>query len=348
MKILILVPDMSMGGVTTVVKNINHGMQLNKYIVEIVCIRNDDKYVNLHANNKKDFLKALNNLRKIIREFKPDVVHSHTIFPHIVLLIYKFFFNRKLKVVCTEHGSLQEDKKNNINFILFKFLSKLANKVVFVSDFSKNTYLKNNIVKSNNCHVIYNGIESDNLTLSKKSNSEYRFCYVGRFSPEKNLLLLLNAFKEIDSKKNKKLYLIGDGDNKRELQKYCLDKNIDDVFFLGFQQDVLPLIKEMDCIVLTSFTEGLPTVILEAYSRCTLAISTNCGGVNEIIRDSKFISKDFKVESMANIMDFVMSLDELMVEKYVRKNYELVSDYFSLLNMINKYNKLYNEVVSFD
>lgn len=347
MKILLLVPDMNIGGVTTVVKNINDGMQNNNHTVKIVCIRSNEDFFNLQVNSKKDFLKALKNLKKIVGDFKPDIIHSHTIFPHIILLMYKFFFNRKINVICTEHGSFQENDKYNVNFILFMLLSRFANKIVFVSDFSRKTYLKNNIVKSDDSHVIYNGITSKDEVFSK-NNNEYKFCYVGRFSHEKNLYLLLNAFKNIESMRNKKLYLIGDGDLKKELEDYCLEKKINDVFFLGFKDNVLPLVQEMDCIVLTSFTEGLPTVILEAYSKYTLAISTNCGGVSEIIRDSQFISKDFKVESMTHIMDFVMNMDELMVQKQVRKNYKLVSDCFSLSNMINQYSELYNEVVDLD
>lgn len=348
MRILLLVPDMNIGGVTTVVKNLYEGLKIKKDEVKLICIKADENYSSLNSNRKIDLFKAIANLKKNIDHFNPDLVHSHTIFSHILILIYKFIYNKKIKVICTEHGSFQESNKYNILFIIFGALARLANEVVFVSDFSRKSYIKNNIVSEDKTKVIYNGISIGEVNFSKKLDDKYKFCYVGRFSTEKNLFLLIDAFSNLKTDKNKILYLIGDGEIRKELESYCLDKKINNVIFLGFRKDVLNIIETMDCLVLSSLTEGLPTVVLEAYTKCTLAISTNCGGINEIIKDKRFISKGFDVESMIDVMHFVVNIDESEALECLENNYNFVSSKFSLSKMVDIYSKLYREVIAFD
>lgn len=351
MRIIILVPDMTMGGVTTIVRNLDQGIKEYSFKAKIVSLKREDNVENLCMTNKFSIFKALIIFWKISKSFKPDIIHSHTIFSHIIALLYKFIFNKSVKVICTEHGSLENKNKNKLVFILFRLLSKMANKIVFVSKFSLSSYVSNKIVSQFNSMVIYNGIgiyEANTIEKNKFKNKEgVNFCYIGRFSPEKNLTLLLEAYKILIEKNEKdiNLTLIGDGEQREQLKEYCRQNRLDKINFLGFRSDVHDILKTMDCLVLSSFTEGLPTVVLEAYLQRTLVVSTNCGGVSEIIIDKDFISFDFLEESLADRMSYVLNLDYSTRCRIQEENYNFVLDNFSLEKMIISYVQLYKEVL---
>lgn len=350
MRIIMLVPDMNMGGVTTIVRNLDEGLKEYNVTSKIVSLKKEVDVESLYMNSKFSILKALISFNKISKSFKPDIIHSHTVFSHIIALLYKFFFNKSVKVVCTEHGSFEIKNKNKFVFILFRLLSNISNKIVFVSKFSLFSYVSNNIVNKFNSIVIYNGIKIYDMDMVVKNkyqiNKEINLCYIGRFSPEKNLNLLLESYRILIKENNNliNLTLIGDGEQKEQLKEYCSQNNLDKIKFLGFRSDVQDILKTMDCLVLSSFTEGLPTVVLEAYSQRVFVVSTNCGGVKEIIKNEDFISKDFKAETLADRMKYVINLCEVEKEKNKNYNFRLLNDKFSLENMVLNYINLYKDI----
>lgn len=350
MKVLFLIPDLKMGGVTTIVKNIESNLKERGYESKIISLR-DESIENLAMSKKTDLIRALFKFNSIISNYKPDIIHSHTVFPHIIALLYKIFFNRNICIVTTEHGSFQKIHKKNIVFKLFKYLSKYSNKVTFVSDFSSLSYIQNNIVDPRKVKVIHNGINKELQTrkLSLQKKKVFKFCFIGRFSYEKNIKLLLDAFsqlRKIQRGKEISLYLIGDGEEKQKMEDYCLAENIDNVKFFGFRNDIDKILSQMDCLVLSSLTEGLPTVIIEAFAQNVLVVSTDCGGVKEIIEDISFVADNNNVRSLVEKMNFVLNMDDSTIEIVKNKNYSNYKLKFSSDVMIKAYESLYHEVLN--
>lgn len=355
MRILYLVPDFKIGGVTTVVQSIDAGMRANGYNSKIICLKELDSanFENLKMNSKFDLIKALYRLRKIVSEYKPDIIHSHTIYSHIMALLYKILFNKNMVIINTEHGSFVDSQNNELIFKIYKFLSSYASKITFVSNFSATTYLENKIVLQDKVIVIYNGIDPQEDIIDKYNiielKNEFKFCYVGRFSQEKNVILLIKAFEKLQEEKTVKdvsLYLIGDGEEDIFLKNYCSKNNIKNINFLGFRKDVVKILNLMDCIILSSLTEGLPMVILEAYANKVLAVSTDCGGVKEIITDMNFIAKNNDLFSLLETMKYIMSLDIQSKERIKADNYNYYKGKFSSNIMVKSYENLYKEVLN--
>ncbi|QOW44511.1 glycosyltransferase family 4 protein [Acinetobacter piscicola] len=353
MKILYVVPDFKVGGVTTVVQSLDAEMKSRGCDSKIICLKQSENQLDsLNINSKLDLILALLRLKKIVSEYKPDIIHSHTIFPHLIVLLYKFLFNRKIIIINTEHGSLVDDQKDKLIFKLYKILSGSANKITFVSKFSAQTYLDSNIISKEKIKVVYNGIGlSQNLTSKINDvdlDDSFKFCYIGRFSPEKNVILLIQAFQRIQAEQRGQkisLYLVGNGEQESFLKSYCSQNDIKNIYFLGFRQDITEILNSIDCLVLSSLTEGLPMVILEAYVQKVLVVSTNCGGVKEIIQDTRFIAENNNVNSLCESMKFAFYLNKEAKEDIKLENYIYYKKFFSSEVMLEKYETLYKEAL---
>jgi glycosyltransferase involved in cell wall biosynthesis len=112
------------------------------------------------------------------------------------------------------------------------------------------------------------------------------FLYVGRLSPQKGLVHLLNAFKQaFESNKNIHLTIVGNGSEEDMLKSVVCDLEItSNVTFEGYQKDTLPYFKRACATLLTSLFEGFPNVLVESISVGTPVIAFNCpSGPKDII-----------------------------------------------------------------
>ena len=116
----------------------------------------------------------------------------------------------------------------------------------------------------------------NNNFLNLPENS-FLIGYIGRLSPEKNVISLVKTFSEL-SKIIPDAYLIiaGDGSTKKDIEKYVREQNIEKrIVFLGYVLDVGSVLSKLDCIVLPSKSEGFPIVIFEAWSFGVPVIASN-------------------------------------------------------------------------
>ena len=158
--------------------------------------------------------------------------------------------------------------KKRIDKKLYASYSKL----VFVSNDNK-TKFKKVYNLSNNKEVIYNYIDID--TVLKKSNEKIDINFdknilnivtVSRLVEQKAIDRLINVHSNLISNGiQHKIYVIGDGPKKEELNYLIKAKNVSDSFILlGKKENPYPYIKQADCFALLSYFEGYPMVLLEA------------------------------------------------------------------------------------
>lgn len=126
--------------------------------------------------------------------------------------------------------------------------------------------------------IIPNAIEAEKFYYSERVRSEYReefnlkdkyvVGFVGRLAVQKNVFRVLEIFSELKrQKENAVLLLVGDGDQRSDLEKYCEDHNLSNsCFFLGKRNDVSGLMQMMDVFCFPSLYEGLGIVCVEAQA----------------------------------------------------------------------------------
>jgi glycosyltransferase involved in cell wall biosynthesis len=140
-------------------------------------------------------------------------------------------------------------------------------------------------------HVTRLGVDTRIIRPGVVRDHPVPFCLVcvGRLAPEKAQHLLLDALcKVVNTGRNIRLNIAGDGPNRGELERHASTVGLKEhVVFEGFlnQEELQRLFAIADALVLPSFAEGLPVVLMEAMARAIPCISTWVAGVPELIRD---------------------------------------------------------------
>ena len=195
---------------------------------------------------------------------------------------------------------------------LENFTAKNADAIIMVNAVGRDYFVRSGI-KKEKIHVIPVGIDVSSFEL-KNSNerktvrkelyiqSDVALGFIGRFSPEKNLITLLFAFyKALKQKSNIKLILVGAGPMEDVLKKLVYDRGINDkVIFTGIRYDVNRLLSALDIFILPSYTEGCPTSLLEAMASSKAIITSDIPSIREIVRhgEEAILVNPYNVEEL--------------------------------------------------
>jgi|GEM_PF-1627156 len=359
-KIIFVVPDLKVGGVTSIVKNISEGIANYGYEVTVITLFNKKdldldknvKIISLNVNyNLISWLFGLYNYLKIIKDIKPNIVHSHTMYSHFLTCIGAYFF-KAYKLICSEHGTYMGELKFYKRMNLFRLLNTQADLITNVSQASCNSYVEKGIVPETKIRTVYNGInlnhyqfcEVDRISYRKSLNimpKEKVIGFVGRLSKEKNLDNLIKSATLLEG--SFKLLIIGTGDEEDRLKKEVDKlKMAEKILFLGEVKDPRPYYSVFDVLVLSSNTEGLPTVILEAIATKCIVVSTDCGGVREIfLKGYPYLAKVNNSYDLLKKIQAILLLDQSVTEILKDECYCEMVKKFSQDEMVNTWMTIY-------
>lgn len=259
-----------------------HGYGKGKYDDEI--LSNGSDILHVPTKSKHPFL-YVKTLKKIFSSGKYKIVHSNV--DAMSCWILKIAKECKVPVRIAHSHNTDHLTDNKIKY----FINELARKKI--CKYTTNCFACSNaagkwLFNNHNFQVIPNAIDLDKFKFSKKersiirkklniANDEMLIGHVGRFDSQKNQIFLLEIFNELNKKNKKcKLLLIGDGDKKRNIEKYVRYNGLNDkVIFLGNRKDVWKFYSAMDIFLLPSLFEGLPVVLIEAQINGLKIISSN-------------------------------------------------------------------------
>ncbi len=258
--------------------------------------------VELFATRSKFDLLAIIKLINLIREKNIDIVHAQQ--PRLDFLGSIAAKLAGVPVVITRHLSMARFPINRFKrqiYQLFDSLvtARLADKIITVSKEIASDLIKTQRVSPNKIKVIYNGIDPGKFsrqTDEKRSiRKEFKLgkCQlvgiIARINIQKSHQYFLEAVSYIVKiMPQVKFLIVGDGPLKADMEKLAKKLGIDSwVIFTGYRTDISQIISELDIIVLSSLTEGLPVVFLEAMAMSKPVVSFNVGGVSELVIDGQ-------------------------------------------------------------
>lgn len=363
MKVLMIVPDLVVGGVTTVVLNIIYGLQKKNVEVKLVSLFDHCDvgvegidHQTLGLKSVFDIPNSILNMRKIIDSFKPDLVHSHTLYSHL-LVFFCSYMKKNYKLIASDHGTYTATLKFYKRMFLFKVMSPIADLVTNVSNASCESYISQNIVSRNKMRTMYNGVDIKKFNYSLQQRIKIRrelkvndqtkiIGFVGRISKEKNLPNLINAVALLSL--DYKLLILGDGPELVNIKELVNDKKIgESIIFLGKVENPSEYYSAFDVLVLSSDTEGLPTVILEAIASKCPVVATDCGGVKEIFPNNyNYIVPKSDSFNLSQKINDILNLEKNTIERVIDSNYRKLSTIFSLKNGVNQWLDLYKELLN--
>lgn len=175
----------------------------------------------------------------------------------------------------------------------FKAYLKM-NKIVFVSEDSKRSFLELYAINSDRCTVVYNLIDKDVIQRIAASGNivkrKFTICMVGRLNRQKRYDRALRVARLLkDAGHDFDLWIIGEGSLEDSLKAMSCEYKVNDcVHFLGFKKPSYTYMKASDLFLNTSEAEGYPLVICEALCLGLPIVATNISGANEILAQSEY------------------------------------------------------------
>ena len=293
-------------------------------------------------------------LTKLIQKNQIDIIHTHGYKSDILGLIAAKMAG--VKSVATPHGFENvKDFKLQL-FIRMGCLSlKYFDKVVPLSDELKSDMQRIKI-EPNRLRLIRNGVDLEEVETERKRHtpamyndvSEKRIGYVGQMAYRKNIGDLIKAFDLLcQTHNNVRLILIGDGPQKPELEELARSTaSFSKIEFLGYREDRLRILKEMDLFSMTSSLEGIPRCMMEAMALGIPVAAYNIPGVDNLIVNEKTgLTAEFgHVEDLKNCWERLL-FDRQFFSKIAQNGRKHIVENFSARRMAEEYTSLYGKML---
>lgn len=343
-KVCFVIPSLGGGGAERVAFHLLNNLNLDKFELSVIIIyENKGEYLkDLRKEIKKIFLNktkirwCLFSLFNVLNKEKPDIVINFSF--DLMIIIGNFiipflkdthFINRQINIL-----SLQ--KFNFIKKILLKNAYKNFDKIITQSKDMTDDLLKNISISKSKIEEINNPIDikrieelsKQNIKIELKKEDKNLLC-VGRLAKQKGFDIIINIISSVESK-NIKLYILGEGTERKKLENLIKEKKVENrVFLLGRKENPYIYMKNADLFILSSKYEGFPNVLIEANACKLYAICNNCpGGVNEIIKENingsiiDFNEKDAVLEKIDNVL-YHQKIDKEKIRDIVKKRYSI-------------------------
>lgn len=275
---------------------------------------------------KKGVLRSVQNVSKILHLIRCDIVHVHGYKEMFIVILAKIFGFNSIKIVRTFHGlgMLNSSKKYRA---LEKFCSLFLFHAICVSNDLMRIIINKKLLPSEKVTVFHNCICMNNtvsdsvfkqqLRLSLKiPNDSLIIGTVGRLVKVKGHRILIEAVGKL-IQKNPKVYLVivGDGPLLNDLNEMVNELNLSkNILLTGFKENAADIITVFDIFVLSSFHEGIPMVLLEAIRSNIPIVTTDVGGISEILQNG--ISASFC--KPGNVDELVYNCESLVNDKELR------------------------------
>lgn len=261
-----------------------------------------------------DFI-SLIQIIVVIYKFKPNIIHTHAAKSGLLGRLASLFYNKRAKVVHTYHGNVFEgyfsNFKNRILLFIERFLAKKSTKIIAISKLqSQDLIYKYKICEKEKIEIVPLGFDLSRFTENtnfkrKKLRKEFNvndktilITIIGRIVHIKNHQLFIDVFNYCKNKSTRsiKALIVGDGSETEKLINYVMNSKLTfsykvldkecDVLFTSWRSDIDSVLSASDIVCLTSLNEGTPVSIIESMASETASISTNVGGVSDIIENN--------------------------------------------------------------
>ena len=249
----------------------------------------------------KEDLRALLRLIRVINSEKPDIVHTHTAKAGFLGRVAAKLTGVPI-ILHTFHGHVFHSYfgffKTKFFLWLERLLAKFTDVIITVGNEQRKEIIKYKVADPEKIVSIPLGLDLKPFVNSRTDPNQLRrelslpentllVGIVARLVPIKNHACFLEAAQLVLQRyDNVRFLIIGDGELRGTLEKKVQDLGIDSrVIFMGFQHNLVKIYAGLDIVTLSSFNEGLPVALIEAMAASKPVISTDVGGVRDLILD---------------------------------------------------------------
>ncbi len=323
------------------------------------------------ASDYKAYLK----LKKLIKDFKPDIVHTHAAKPGAIGRLAASA-TKVPAIVHTFHGHVFHSYFNSIKTNFFinteRYLARKSDAIIAISEQQRKELVDDfKIAPTHKFRLIQLGLDLDKFATDQDckrakfrtefglAEEEIAIGIIGRLVPVKNHYLFMKAIAHVlhASRKKVKAFIIGDGETRADLENVARQAGIlfttekdtahpHPLVFTSWRSDVDFINAGLDIVTLTSFNEGTPVSLIEAQAANRPIVSTRVGGISDIVQEGE-------TALLANVQDgdtFAGHLlrlveDDALRNRMGRTGREHVLQRFSYQRLMNDMSALYYELL---
>ncbi len=320
--------------------------------------------------------KAYKQLQKIIKDFKPDIVHTHAAKPGAVGRLAASSLKVPV-IVHTYHGHVFHSYfgklKTGIIINTERWLAKKTDALIAISNQQKKELVEEfTIAGTDKFKIIPLGFElkrfQENREQKRKKfreefnleDDEIAIGIVGRLVPVKNHSLFIDGIDYVKKNTQKKIraFIIGDGETRKQIEEKAKklglsvttfgDTNLNSsIIFTSWRSDIDIVNAGLDIVALTSLNEGTPVSLIEAQAANKPVVSTRVGGIQDVVIENETAL----LSDVDDITGFQKNLLALVENDELRnclgkKGADNVQQKYSIERLITDMANLYRELLS--
>jgi len=323
---------------------------------------------------KNDFT-AYRKLKKIIREFKPDIVHTHASKAGTLGRLAAASCGVPI-IVHTFHGHVFHSYFGKLKTTFYKnierYLAKKSTVIIAISEIQKKELVEiHKICTAEKVKVIPLGFDlskfHENMEVKRESfrkkynlaEDEIAISIIGRLVPVKNHALFLEALKIVSSKTSKKIraFIVGDGEDRQKIEAKATELNLKFIdgtktnekallTFTSWIKEIDVVLAGSDIIALTSYNEGTPVSLIEAQAANKPIVSTNVGGIENVVIENQtaLLCENNHLIQFSDAL-FRLIENENLRASMSEKGWNHVKDKFHYTRLVKDMENLYKELL---
>ncbi|MGN6692391.1 MAG: glycosyltransferase [Sphingopyxis sp.] len=307
--IAIFLPSLQGGGAERAMAVLANGFAARGLRVDLVLAKADGPYLSEVSESVRivdlggrRILASLVPLARYLRQERPDAMLSALNHANVIAILARMLARVDLALAVSERNSvsrMSSGMAGRITWFLMRRLYPRADRVICVSRGIEEELFQKLQLASEQLRTIYNPLDVDGIRRHATPAPDHRWfgtgqppvvVAVGRLTEQKDYPTLLNAFADLRTRRDAKLIILGEGEERSALLELTDGLGLSgDVEFVGFQDNPYRWMAAARLYVMSSAWEGLPGALLQAMACGTPIVSTDCPtGPAEILEDGRW------------------------------------------------------------
>lgn len=368
-KILFLIPNLGHGGAEKVLVNLVNHMNKNKFDITVMTLYDggvNKNFLSKDIKYESCFKRTIKGGSQVLKLATPAFLYSKLIKDHYDIVvsylegqtarIVSGCNDNETKLVSWIHVEQHTLQQASYTFRSTREMKKCYfrfDKTICVSQYVKDDFQK--LVPVENIEVLYNTIESEKIReLAEETveeglfdKNEIKICGIGTLKKSKGFDRLLRVHKRLsDEGYIVHTYILGEGEEQKELEEYVLNQHLDtSVSFLGYQINPYKYLSKCDLFVCTSFAEGFSTAATEALIVGTPVCTVEVSGMKEMLGEHN----EYGVVTKNDEDSFFEGVKELLENRNLLEYYKnqaiIRGNAFNTENTVKETEKMFIELV---
>lgn len=352
-RIAFFTPGLDIGGIERVFITYALAFLKEGYDVSYVICKGDGAFISslppeikLVSLGERKLRHSIIPLYRYLKKNPVDYFISGSIIANALSILLGKLAGTKSKIIISHHNYFNIEQQHLLSSLIIGLLYNKAHRIFSVSEGITEMLLKRH-VKRSKIQTIYNPIDINTIRLAAELNldldlPEKYLLFLGRLGEVKNLIFLLDAFYLVQQKDpSLNLVIIGDGPMKDNLVLKAENLGLKNkIHFIGSLSNPFPVLKKASAVVLPSFSEALPTVILESFALGRTIIATPTNGAMDLLEKGKF---GYLSTTFEDLEEFAALLEKGLKSPFPESLLKSKAQQFDISQKIREFNVLLTE-----